>query len=78
MYVCMYMYSGTGQVRNTLCWFLLDQYFLKKKSETSSEDIGASCVLRRLVKRSEESNMENLFLPFTSYFSAGTKYLSMG
>ena len=39
-----YMYSGTGQVRNTLCWLFLDQYFLKKKSETSSEDISVRAV----------------------------------
>ena len=42
--IYMYMYSGTGQVRKTLCWLFLDQYFLKKKSETSSEDNSARVV----------------------------------
>ena len=49
-------------------------------SETSSEELSARavCLVRRLFKRSEESNMENLVLHLTVYFSAGTKYLSMG
>ena len=38
------LYSGTSQGRNTLDCLLLDQYFLKKKSETSSEDISARVV----------------------------------
>ena len=40
----IHTYSGTSQARNTLYWFLLDQYFLKKKSETSSEDISVRAV----------------------------------
>ena len=70
------MYSGTSQARNTLYWLFLDEYFLKKKSETSSEDISVRAVFLddSLIKRSEESNMENLFLHLTGYFSAGTKY----
>ena len=43
MYMYMY-YSGTSQARNTLVWLFLDQYFLKKKSETSSEDNSARVV----------------------------------
>ena len=38
------MYSGTGLVRKTLVWLFLDQYFLKKKSETSSEELSARVV----------------------------------
>ena len=70
------MYSGTSQALNTLDCLLLDQYFLKKKIETSSEDISARvvCLDDSLIKRSEESNIENLFLHLTVYFSAGTKY----
>ena len=40
----MYAYGGTSQARNTLDWLFLDQYFLKKKSETSSEDNSARVV----------------------------------
>ena len=82
IHTCMYVYaySGTSQALNTHHWLFLDQYFLKKKSETSSEEYSARvvCLDDSLIKRSEESNMENLFLNLTVvYFSAGTKYLSI-
>jgi len=44
MYAYAYMYSGTSQALNTLVWLFLDQYFLKKKSETSSEEYSARVV----------------------------------
>ena len=52
VHVCMYvhvcivynMYSGTSQAQNTHHCLFLDQYFLKKKSETSSEDNSARVV----------------------------------
>ena len=44
MYIHVHTYSGTSQALNTLVWLFLDQYFLKKKSETSSEDISARVV----------------------------------
>ena len=42
-YVCS-MYSGTSQALNTLVCFFLDQYFFKKKSETSSEELSVRAV----------------------------------
>ena len=92
MYVCMYMYITYICIHTYIChvqWNRPSQkhtlpvisrsiFSQKKIWDQFWRHLGASCVLRRLVKRSEESNMENLFLPFTVYFSAGTKYLSMG
>ena len=77
--VLVCMYSGTSQALNTLYWLFLDQYFLKKKSETSSEDISVRAVcLDGSLSAPRSRTWRTCFYIFTGYFSAGTKYLSMG